>query len=139
MQRFDLMYQQPQMPIFVLFVSAGVLFDGAFSLWVSLDTLMAFDNFVMWNVKVKYILKVYSVHYTSRKNTDAKNISFGQNKRVQICPLFLPSTHHSFTFNLGVLYDRKHKVRLSKTVYGIFYFWFRFVFVKAYIFGQQNA
>ena len=24
------------MPIFVLFVSAGVLFDGAFSLWVSL-------------------------------------------------------------------------------------------------------
>ena len=25
-----------QMPIFVLFVSAGVLFDGAFSLWVSL-------------------------------------------------------------------------------------------------------
>ena len=25
-----------QMPIFVLLVSAGVLFDGAFSLWVSL-------------------------------------------------------------------------------------------------------
>ena len=26
-----------QMPIFLLFVSAGVLFDGAFSLWVSLN------------------------------------------------------------------------------------------------------
>ena len=25
-----------QMPIFVLFLSAGVLFDGVFSLWVSL-------------------------------------------------------------------------------------------------------
>ena len=30
-----------QMPIFVLFVSAGVLFDGAFSLWVSLMKLQA--------------------------------------------------------------------------------------------------
>ena len=31
------MYQGTQMPIFLLFVSAGVLFDGAFSLWVSLN------------------------------------------------------------------------------------------------------
>ena len=30
------MYQRPKCPIFVLFVSAGVLFDGAFSLWASL-------------------------------------------------------------------------------------------------------
>ena len=36
--RVDLLYQQKQIPIFVLFVSAGVLFDGAFSLWVSLRT-----------------------------------------------------------------------------------------------------
>ena len=32
-QRVDLMYQMPR---FLFFVSAGVLFDGAFSLWVSL-------------------------------------------------------------------------------------------------------
>ena len=31
-------------------------------------------------------------------------------------------THHSFTFNLRFLYDLKHKVRLSKTVFGFFIF-----------------
>ena len=48
-------------------------------------------------------------------------------------------THHSFTFNLRLLYELKYKVRLSQTVYGIFHFRFRFVFVKVYIFVQQNA
>ena len=37
-------------------------------------------------------------------------------------------------FNLRFLYELKHKVRLSKTVCGIFHFRFRFVFVKVYIF-----
>ena len=43
--------------------------------------------------------------------------------------LFLLSratTHHSFTFNLRFLYNVKHKVRLSKTVCGIFHFRFHF-------------
>ena len=48
-------------------------------------------------------------------------------------------THHSFTFNLQFLYELKHKVRLSKTLCGIFHFRFRFVFIKVYIFVQQNA
>ena len=48
-------------------------------------------------------------------------------------------THHSFTFNLQFLYELKHKVRLSKTLCGIFHFRFRFVFIKVYIFAQQNA
>ena len=48
-------------------------------------------------------------------------------------------THHSFTFNLRFLYELKHKVCLSKTVCGIFHFRFRFVFIKVYIFVQQNA
>ena len=34
-------------------------------------------------------------------------------------------THHSFTFNLRFLYELKPKVRLSKTVCGIFHFRFR--------------
>ena len=42
-------------------------------------------------------------------------------------------------FNLRFLYELKHKVRLSKTVGGIFHFGFRFVFLKVYIFVQQNA
>ena len=42
-------------------------------------------------------------------------------------------THHSFTCN-----ELNQKVRLSKTVFGIFYFRFRFVFIKVYLFVQQN-
>ena len=45
------------------------------------------------------------------------------------------STHHSFTFDLQFLYKFKHKVRLSKTMCGIFHFRFRFVFIEV----QQNA
>ena len=48
-------------------------------------------------------------------------------------------THHSFTFNLQFLYELKHKVRLSKTFCAIFHFRFRFVFIKVYIFVQQNS
>ena len=47
------------------------------------------------------------------------------------------TTHHSFTFDLRFLYNVK--VRLSKTLYGIFHFRFCFVFIKVYIFAQQNA
>ena len=48
-------------------------------------------------------------------------------------------THHSFTFNLLFLHELKHNVHLSKTVCGIFHFQFCFVFIKVYIFLQQNA
>ena len=48
-------------------------------------------------------------------------------------------THHSFTFYLQFLYEVKHKVCLFKTACGIFYFRFRFVFIKVYIFVQQKA
>ena len=48
-------------------------------------------------------------------------------------------THHSFNFSVRFGYELKHKVLLSKTVYGIFYVSFRFVFIKVYIFVQQNT
>ena len=48
-------------------------------------------------------------------------------------------THHSFTFNLQILNQLKHKLRLTKTVCGIFHFRFYFVFIKVYIFVQQNV
>ena len=48
-------------------------------------------------------------------------------------------THHSFTFNLRFLYELRRKVRLSKTVCGIFHFRLCFVFIKVYIFIQENA
>ena len=48
-------------------------------------------------------------------------------------------THHSFIFNLRFLYELKLKVRLCKTVCGIFHFRFYFIFIKVFIFAQQNA
>ena len=47
--------------------------------------------------------------------------------------------HHSSTFNLQFLYELKHKVRLSKTVHGIFHFRFSFVFIKVRNFVRQNT
>ena len=47
-------------------------------------------------------------------------------------------THHSFTFNLRILCELKHKVRLSKSACGIFHFQ-NLVYINVYIFNQQNA
>ena len=69
-----------------------------------------------------------------------KKFQFGQNKRYKtVLFLLRVPTHHSFTFDLRFLYELKHKVRLSKTVRGIFHFPFRFVSIKVYIFVRQNA
>ena len=56
-------------------------------------------------------------------------------------PFFLSQapTHHSFTFYLPFLLELKHKVHLSKNVYGFFHFQFRLVFIEVYIFVQQEA
>ena len=47
--------------------------------------------------------------------------------------------HQGLTFNLQLLYELKYKICLSKTVCGIFRFWFRFIFIKFYIFVEQSA
>ena len=87
-----------------------------------------------------YILKVYSIHYTLKQNTNPKKNPCGQNRRYKKCPIYFfeLQTHHSFTINLRFLYELKDKV-LSKTVYGIFHFGFRFVFVKVYIFVELKV
>ena len=71
-----------------------------------------------------YILKMYSINYTLRQNTNVKKIFFGQNKQDKNALFFLSQapTHHSVTFDLRFLYELKHKVHLSKTVSGIFHF-----------------
>ena len=53
--------------------------------------------------------------------------------------LWRAPTHHGFIFNSRFLYELKHKVSLSKTVCGIFYFRFRFAFIKVYVFVQPKA
>ena len=74
------------------------------------------------------------------QNTNVKKFSSGKiNGTKNAVFSFARSIHHSFTFNLLFLYELKHKVRLSKPVYGISHFRFCFVFIKVYIFIQQNA
>ena len=68
--------------------------------------------------------------FTSDKINGRKNALFF---------LWRAPTRHSFIFNLRFLYELKRKARLSKTVWGIFHFRSCFVFVKVYIFVQQNA
>ena len=87
-----------------------------------------------------YSESVFNTLYTEIKHKSEK-IAFGQNKQYKKMPSFLlrAPTHHSFIFNLRFLHGLKQKVRLSKIVCGIFYCRFRFVFIKVYIFVQQNA
>ena len=96
---------------------------------------------VFWYVKVCIFWKCIQYIIHCEKTQILKKISFGQNKRYKICPLFsfASSNHHNFTFNMRFLYELKHKVHLSKTVCGIFHFRFRFVYIKVYFFVQQNA
>ena len=70
-----------------------------------------------------------------------KNLTSDKIKLTKNAPFFLSRipTHHSFTFNSQFLYELKHMVHLSKTARGIFYFRFRLVFVKFYIFVQKKA
>ena len=68
------------------------------------------------------------------KKFPSEKINFAKNT------LFLLSrapTHHSFTLNWQFLYELRHMVHFSKTVFEIFYFRFRLVFIKLYIFVQQ--
>ena len=82
--------------------------------------------------KSMFILKVYSIQML-------KFCSHKINGTTTVL-LFLSraAIHHSFTFNLQFLYELKHKVHPSKTLYEIFHFQYRFI-IKVYIFVQQNA
>ena len=115
------------------------------------DTLKAFNDFknkqksvwsnVFWYVKVCIFWKCiqYTIHWD--KTQMLKKFPSDKINGTKNALFFLSRapTHHSFTFNLRFLHELKHKVRLSKTVCGIFHFRFRFVFIKVYIFVQQNS
>ena len=81
----------------------------------------------------------YTIHWD--KTQILKNLSSDKINGTKNILFFLlrAPVHHSFTFNLRFSHELKHKVRLSKTVCGIFYFWFHFAFIKVYISVQQNA
>ena len=85
-----------------------------------------------------YMLKGCSIHYVLRQST--KKFTSDKINGAENALFFSQApTHHTFTFYLRFLYEMKRKVRLCKTVYGISHFRFRFVFIKVFIFVQQNA
>ena len=56
-----------------------------------------------------------------------------------LCFISQAPAHHSFTFNSRFLYELKHKVHLSKSVWGISHSRFCLDFLKIYFFVQQKA
>ena len=95
---------------------------------------------VFWYVRVCIFWKF--IQYTWRwdkiqilKKFCSDKINGSKNAIV----FLLWAPNHSFTFILWFLCELKHKVCPSKTVCVICHFWFRFVFIKVYIFVQQNA
>ena len=118
--------------------------------WQPKDTLKALDDFknkqksvwtnVFWYVIICIFWKC--IQYTSHwDQTQMLKKFFRINQTVQKMPSFFLRELRliSFTFNLQFLYELKRKVRLFKTVCGIFHVRFRSVFIKVYDFVQQNA
>ena len=89
-----------------------------------------------WYVKVGIVWNFvqYNIHWDK---TNLQKNPFRQNKRYKKCPHFF--FRSSFVFNLRFLHELKHKVRVSKAVWGIFHFRICFVLIKVYIFDKQNA
>ena len=115
------------------------------------DALKTFDDFKnkqksvwsndFWYVKVCIFWNCiqYTMHWD--KTQMLKKIYSDKNKRYKKSLFFLSwaPSHHNFTFFLRFLYELQQRVRLSKTVCGNFYFRFRLVFIKLYIFVQQKG
>ena len=90
---------------------------------------------VLWQIDENYGTNYYgTIHWD--KAQMLKKMSFRRNKRCK--KMHSSSTHHSFTFYSGFLYELKRNVHLSKNVYGIFHFQFCFGFIRVYIFVQQK-
>ena len=91
---------------------------------------------IFWYVKVCIFWL-----YTLRLNTNVKKISSVRNKCYKKCPFFF-FRELQFITVLFLIYDSymSWSTRfVSETVCGILHFLFRFVFIKVYIFGRQNA
>ena len=82
--------------------------------------------FLIWNAYMFWKFIQYTIHWD--KTQMLKKFLSDKISGVKNAHLFLSRgpTHHSFTFNLWLLYDLKHKVHLSLTVCGIFHFRFRY-------------
>ena len=104
------------------------------------DTLNAFNNFKnkqnsAWSNVYIYFESVLSTLYTETKHK-CKKISFGQNKQYKKCLLFSFTSSNSSQFHFQfeiLIWAEAHFI-----VQG-FHFSILFIFIKVYIFVQENA
>ena len=91
--------------------------------------------------KYVYSESAFNALYIEIKTQMLKKSPFDKIRVTKNFVIFISPapTFDSFTFNLRFLYELKYKVRLSETLWRIFHFQFRFVFIKVYIFVQKNA
>ena len=79
-----------------------------------------------------YSESLFSTLYIEIKRMLKRN-SFAQNKCCRKWTLFLRAPPpHRFTFKSQFLYELKNRIHLFNSVWGIFHFLFRFVYIKLY-------
>ena len=100
-----------------------------------LSTILKTGSKIAWSIVFSYVKvcvfwKCISDTIHWKKNINLKKNPFNKinDTKKALFFLSLAPTHHSFTSNFRFFYDLKHKVCLSKTVCGIFHFWFRYIF-----------
>ena len=110
-----------------------------------LSMILKASNKSVWSDVFRYVKACIfwkCIQYTIRRDKTQmlKKIPLDKINSTKRALFFISraSTNHSFTFNVWFLYELKLKVRPSKTVCGIFHVRFPFVFVKVYIFLQEN-
>ena len=122
-----------------LFLTLNIFWQGFSALKNTegtLSTILKTSNESVWSnvliCKSINILKFYLIHYIHWDKTQMLKIFPLEKmnvKRNALSFLSRAPTHHRFTFNLRFLYKLKHKVHLTKTVRGIFYFQFCLLFI----------
>ena len=96
---------------------------------------------VFWYVKVYIFWKCIQCTILWDKTQMLKKFPSDKINGTKNALFFLlrAPNNHSFTFNLPFLYELNHKVRLSKTVCGIFHFRFRFALIKVFYFYSTKC
>ena len=73
------------------------------------------------------------------KKYPSDKINSTKNAKNALFFLLQDPAHRRFTFDLQFLYELKHKVRLSKTVCGIFHFRFTFLLKFIFLFNKMHG
>ena len=110
------------------------------------NTLKAFEDYKNKQKKYEVMffdMYVYSENVSNNRDKTWKLKKFPLHKKNGTKNTFFfllrVPTCYSFTSILWSLYELKHKLCLSKAMFGIFHFGFCFVFIKVYNFVKENA